>query len=99
VRKTLSNGGIVYYILVAGGARALRDRRLQATAITGVIGAVALFDVIKNNKARPVRRAASWYIGHGVREVSGSQKLARAHPWSRQELTRASRALERGKHS
>ena len=39
----------------------LRDRRFQATVITGVIGAYALGSVTKNNQARPVRRAVAWY--------------------------------------
>jgi hypothetical protein len=86
--------GIVYYILAAAGARALRDRRFHATVIAGAIGAVALADLIKNNQARPVRRTISWYT-----KLSASQELARAHPRTRQELARASRALERGKHS
>ena len=50
----------------------LRDRRFHATVITGVIGAYALGSAAKNNQARPVRRAASWYKRHGV-----SHELAR----------------------
>ena len=39
----------------------LYDRRFQATVITGVIGTYALGSVIRNNQARPVRRAIAWY--------------------------------------
>jgi hypothetical protein len=39
----------------------LRDRRFQASVITGVIGAYALGSATKNNQARPVRRAVAWY--------------------------------------
>jgi hypothetical protein len=39
----------------------LRDRRFQATVITGVVGAYALGSATKNNQARPVRRAVAWY--------------------------------------
>jgi hypothetical protein len=59
----------------------LHDRRLHVAVITGAIGAVALAEVIKNNEARPVRRAASWYWKAGT-----GRKLARA-----------GRALEAGK--
>ena len=43
----------------------LHDRRFQATVITGVIGTYALANVIKNNQARPVRRAIHWYEVQG----------------------------------
>jgi len=62
--------------------------------------AVALFDVIKNNKARPIRRTIHWYEGlSGIGEVRGSRELARVHSRARQELARQGRALERSKHS
>ncbi len=48
--------------------------------------------VIKNNEARPVRRAFHWYGQFGA-----SKKLARGHRQTRQELTRAGQALESGK--
>jgi hypothetical protein len=41
----------------------LHDRGFQATVITGVIATYALASVIKNNQARPVRRAVHWYQG------------------------------------
>ena len=72
----------------------LRDRRFHVTVITGAIGAVALADLLKNNQARPVRRAASWY-----RRLGASQELARVQTQARQELTRAGQAMERGKRS
>ncbi len=53
----------------------LHDRRLQATVITGVIGTYSLASVIKNNQARPVRRAVAWYNVRG--EVHGMKVLHR----------------------
>jgi hypothetical protein len=50
----------------------LQDRRFQETVIVGAIGVVALAQVGRDNQARPVRRAASWYKRHGV-----SHELAR----------------------
>ena len=43
----------------------LRDRRFQATVITGAIGAYALGSVTKNNQARPLRRVTAWYKVQG----------------------------------
>ena len=43
----------------------LRDRRFQASVITGVIGAFALASVTKNNQARPLRRVSAWYNVQG----------------------------------
>jgi hypothetical protein len=43
----------------------LRDRRFQASVITGVIGAYALGQATKNNQARPLRRVTAWYNVHG----------------------------------
>jgi hypothetical protein len=54
-----------YGIWLAVVARGLGDRRFQANVITGIIGAYALASVIKNNQARPVRRAIHWYAGEG----------------------------------
>ncbi len=65
-------------------ARGLGDRRLQASVITGAIGAYALVSVIKNNQARPVRRAVQWY------NVKGEVHNTRA-------LHHARRALKPGK--
>jgi len=53
----------------------LHDRRFHATVITGVIGTYALASVIKNNQARPVRRAVAWYNVRG--EVHGMEVLHR----------------------
>jgi hypothetical protein len=41
--------------------RILGDRRFLAGVITRAIGVYALGSAIKNNQARPVRRAAAWY--------------------------------------
>jgi hypothetical protein len=55
-----------YWIWVAViGHMVLRDRRFQASVITGAIGAYALGSVGKNNEARPLRRATAWYNVHG----------------------------------
>ena len=53
----------------------LHDRRFQATVITGVIGTYALASALKNNQARPVRRAVAWYNVRG--EVEGMKVLRR----------------------
>lgn len=87
-RQLLAQGGyqqiIRYGIVLAALAHILlRDRRFHVAVITGAIGAVALAGLIKNNQARPVRRATSWY-----KELGGSQKVARA-----------GQALEAGKRS
>jgi hypothetical protein len=47
----------------------LGDRRFEATVITRAIGAYALGSLIKNNQARPVRRATAWY-----RSLDGSME-------------------------
>jgi hypothetical protein len=72
-----------YWVLVAAVAHmVLRDRRFHVTIITGAIGALALVELLKNNQARPARRAAAWYKKVGVS----------------QELARARQALEPGQH-
>jgi hypothetical protein len=45
--------------------------------ITGAIGAVALAQLGRDNQARPVRRAASWYSKLGISEAleEGKEKL------------------------
>jgi len=87
--------GITYGVLVAAVAHVLlRDSRFHATVITRAIAAVALASLVKNNKARPVRRTVSWYD-----KLGASRELARAHPRSRQELAHAGQAPERGKRS
>ena len=71
-----------YGILLAVVTRGLGDRRFQAGVITRVIGAYALGSLIKNNQARPVRRAAHWYARLGARN----------------KRDRARQALEPGTH-
>ena len=57
----------------------LRDRRFQATVVTGVIGTYALASVMKNNQARPVRRAIHWYEVQGeVHEMKVLRRGRRA---------------------
>ena len=62
------------WIMLATVTEVLRDRRFQEKAITVVIGAVALAQLGRDNQARPLRRATSWYTKLGV-----SQELARVH--------------------
>jgi hypothetical protein len=81
-------------VLAAVVQMLLHDRRFHVAVITRAIGAYALASVIKNNQARPARRAVHWYI-----KLGGSQKLASRHRQTRQELARAGRALDAGKHS
>jgi hypothetical protein len=86
---------ITYGILLAAVVHVLlRDRRFHVAVITRAIGAVALASLIKNNQARPVRRAVHWY-----NKLGGSQKLFRGRPRARQELARAGQALEHGRGS
>jgi len=42
----------------------------------GAIGVVALAQVGRDNQARPVRRAASWYKTHGVSHELASVREA-----------------------
>ena len=69
------------WIMLATVTEVLRDRRFQEKAITVAIGAVALAQLGRDNQARPVRRAASWYSKLGISE----------------EVTRVREALEEGK--
>ncbi len=62
-----------YGIWLAVVTRCLGDRRFQASVITGAIGAYALASVIKNNQARPVRRAIHWYSMEG--QISNAKEL------------------------
>ena len=59
---------VTRWIMLATVTRVLRDRGFQAKMITGAIGAVALAQLGRDNQARPVRRAASWYSKLGVSE-------------------------------
>ena len=61
-----------YWIALATVRHILQDRRFQETVIVAAIGVVALAQVGRDNQARPVRRAASWYKRHDV-----SHELAR----------------------
>ena len=68
-----------YGIWLAVVTRSLGDRRFQARVITRAIGAYALASLIKNNEARPVRRAAAWYERLGdVRDIQKLQRAPRA---------------------
>ena len=80
-RPGLPQRMVRYGIWLAVVMRILGDRRFQATVITGAIGAYALASLLKNNQARPVRRAGDWY-----KRIGGSD-----------ELHRARQALEPGK--
>ena len=66
-----------YWIMLATVSHVLRDRGIQAKVITGAIGAVALAQLGRDNQARPVRRAASWYSKLGISEAleEGKEKL------------------------
>ena len=70
-----------YWVMLATVSHVLRDHRFQARMITGAIGAVALAQLGRDNQARPVRRAASWYSKLGISE----------------EVTRVREALEESK--
>jgi len=62
-----------YWIMLATVSRVLRDRRFQERVITAAIGAVALAQLGRDNQARPVRRAASWYSKLGVSEEQAAR--------------------------
>ena len=64
-QSSLPDRVVRYGILLAVAARSLGGRRFQASVITGAIGVYALASVIKNNQARPVRRAIHWYSMEG----------------------------------
>jgi hypothetical protein len=83
---------VTYGIVLAAVVHiVLHDRRFQVAVITGAIGTYALASVIKNNEARPVRRAFHWYAKFGA-----SKRLARRHRQARQELARAGQAIGAG---
>jgi hypothetical protein len=71
---SLSQRMVRYGVWLSVGTRVLGDRRLQATVITGVIGAYALASLLKNNQARPVRRVGNWYKGLGAKELQRAQR-------------------------
>src|SRR6516225_2908793 len=88
-RQVRAQGGyqqMVRYgiVLAAVVHMLLHDRRFHVAVITGAIGTYVLASVIRNNEARPVRRAFHWYSDFGA-----SEKLARGHQQARQEVARA----------
>jgi UDP-N-acetylglucosamine:LPS N-acetylglucosamine transferase len=98
-RQVPAQGGydqrVRYGVMLAAVAHLLlHDRRFHVAVITGAIGAVALADLIKNNQARPMRRAVSWYSKAGA-----SKELARVQQKAHQELAEAGHALEARKRS
>lgn len=59
-----------YGIWLVVGANMMGQRRLHVSVITGVVGAWAAASLLKNNQARPVRRAITWYnVRSQVQEV------------------------------
>ena|SRR5689334_488695 len=76
--SSLPDRVVRYGIWLAVMTRCLGDRRFQASVITGVIGAYALVSVIKNNQARPVRRAIRWYSMEG--QIGNAKGLHHARP-------------------
>jgi len=79
-----------YWIMLATVSRVLRDRRFQERVITAAIGAVALAQLGRDNQARPVRRAASWYTKLGVSE----EQVARVEEQVGEQVARVREALE-----
>jgi hypothetical protein len=65
-QPSLTQRIVRYGIWLVVMTRILGDRRFLATVITGALGACALASLIKNNEARPLRRAAGWYKGTGT---------------------------------
>lgn len=61
------------WILLASAGEVLRDRRFQEKVIMAAIVAAALAELGRDNQARPLRRAATWYrkagVGHEVARV------------------------------
>jgi hypothetical protein len=70
-KETFRQRMVRYWIMLATVTHVLRDRRFQSKAITVAIGAVALAQLGRDNQARPLRRAASWYSMVGVRQELG----------------------------
>lgn len=58
------------------------ERRFQVGLITKVVGALAVASLLKNNQARPVRRAINWYnVRSQVEEVKEKVlEVATTHP-------------------
>ena len=67
-----------YGVWVAVVMRSLGDRRFQASVITRALGAYALASLIKNNQARPVRRAGAWYERLGASKELSDHVTSRA---------------------
>ena len=97
VRKETFRQRIVrYWIMLATVTHVLRDRRFQSKVITVAIGAVALAQLGRDNQARPLRRAASWYSMVGVRQELGrvAETLELDRIAEALELDRIAEALE-----
>ena len=82
------------WIMLATVTEVLGDRRFQEKAITVVIGAVALAQLGRDNQARPLRRATSWYSKLGVKE-----EVDRVRDALEPGVDRVRDALEPGKSS
>ena len=74
----------------------LRDRRFQASVITGVIGAYALGKVTKDNQARPLRRATAWYRVQGQVHEPEVLRRVQGQVHETKVLRRGRRALKPG---
>jgi hypothetical protein len=98
-RETFRQRLVRYWIVLATMTHVLRDRRFQSKAITVAIGAVALAQLGRDNQARPLRRAASWYSMIGVREELGRVVEALEPVVEALEPGKIAEALEPGKNS
>ena len=73
------DGMVRYGVWAAVAMRCLVDRRFVASVITGALGVYALFSLIKNNQARPMRRAVHWYNVQGeVHDIKVLHEARRA---------------------
>ena len=68
-----------YGIWAAVAMRSLVDHRFVTSVITRALGVYALFSVIKNNQARPMRRVIHWYNirgqVHGIKALHQARRL------------------------
>ena len=62
------------WVLLAVAMHIMRDRRFQEKVITGAIAAVALAQLGRDNKARPVLRVISRYSSFGNRELARARQ-------------------------
>lgn len=76
-----------YGVWLVIAANILGDRRFQAGVIVKAIGVCAVASTLKNNQARPVRRAISWYevrghvddkVRHAATEVAKPAEMLEA---------------------